>query len=144
MPDYIILEGDKAIFHPSFGPATVVVQPGDMKGSGVDTVVGKKMCVVGDERHVAITCCSYMTPQYSIPGMGTLRIEQLGSDQKAQQTKSDGKAVILKGGNFTAVFEVQHPALQPLPGEEAPIADPVPSYTGSGKFMTTNNTAMGS
>jgi hypothetical protein len=80
----------------------------------------------------------YTTPQYSIPGTGTLHIQQLAGNQKAQKTRSGGKPVLLKGGNFTAIFEVQSPAQQPPPGPGSPIPDLTRSYTGSGLFITTN------
>jgi len=46
--------------------------------------------------------------------------------------------VLLKGGNFTASFEVQSPAQQPPPGPGSPIPDATPKYSGSGMFITTN------
>lgn len=139
MSDYILLEGDKANFLPSFGAAVVLVQPGDLKGSGPATLNGKKVCVDGDEKNVSVPGCSYMTPQYSIPGTGTLKIDALAANQVAQKTHTGGKATLLKGSSFTAKFEVQSPAQQPPPGPGSPIPDPSPQYSGSGMF-TTNNT----
>ena len=55
MPDFILLEGDKANFLPNFGAAVVVVRPGDLKGSGPATLTGKKICVDGDEKKVVST-----------------------------------------------------------------------------------------
>jgi hypothetical protein len=137
MADFILIHGDKAMFLPNFGPAIVVVQPGDLKASGPATLNGKKVCVDGDETKVSVPGCTYMTPQYSIPGTGTLKIASLAGNQKAQKTKSGGKLVLLKGGNFTAKFEVQSPAQQPSPSG-APIPDATPQYSGSGMFVTTN------
>jgi hypothetical protein len=85
-----------------------------------------------------------MTPQYSIPGTGTLKISALASDQKAKKTKTGGKAVLLKGGTFTAKFEVQSPAKQPPPGPGSPIPDATPQYSGKGMFVTTNSKFQGS
>ena len=65
MPDFILVEGDKANFLPAFGAAVVVVKPGDLKGSGPATLNGKKVCVDGDEKNVSVPGCIYMTPQYS-------------------------------------------------------------------------------
>ena len=138
MADFILIHGDKAMFLPNFGPAIVVVQPGDLKASGPATLNGKKVCVDGDETKVSVPGCTYMTPQYSIPGTGTLKIASLASNQKAQKTKSGSKLVLLKGGNFTAKFEVQGPAKQPPPGPGSPIPDATPQYSGSGMFGTTN------
>ena len=42
MADFILIDGDKAIFLPNFGVAVVVVRPGDLKGSGPATLDGKK------------------------------------------------------------------------------------------------------
>lgn len=136
MPDFILIEGDKANFLPMFGAAIVVVQPGTLQGSGPATLNGKKLCVDGDEKNVSVPGCSYMTPQYSIPGAGTLKIEALAGDQKAQKTETGGKLVLLKGSSFTAKFEVQSPAQQPTP--TGPIPDSTPQYSGSGMFITTN------
>ena len=144
MPDFILIEGDKASFLPNFGPAVVVVRPADLKGSGPATLNGKKVCVDGDEKKVSVPGCTYMTPQYSIPGTGKLKIAALAPNQKAKKTKTGGKAVILKGGNFTATFEVQNPAKQPPPGPGSPIPDATPQYSGSGMFITTNTKFQGS
>ena len=45
MPDFILIEGDKANFLPNFGAAVVVVKPGDLKGSGPATLNGSKVDV---------------------------------------------------------------------------------------------------
>ena len=144
MADFILIEGDKANFMPSFGAAVVVVQPGDLKGSGPAMLNGKKICVDGDEQQVSVPGCTYMTPQYSIPGSGTLKIAALAGNQKATKTNTGNKAVLLKGGNFTAEFEVQSPAQQPPPGPGPPIPDATPKYSGSGMFLTTNTKFQGS
>ena len=116
----------------------VVVQPGKLQGSGPATLNGKMLCVDGDETKVSVPGCTYMTPQYSIPGTGTLKIAALAGNQKATKTNTGAKAVLLKGGNFTAKFEVQSPAQQPPPGPGSPIPDAMPQYAGNGMFITTN------
>lgn len=107
MADFILIEGDTVSFLPSFGAAVVVPQPGKLGGSGPGTLKGKKLCVEGDEGDVSVAGCTYMTPQYCIPGTGTLKIASLAGDQKAKKTNTGGKAVLLKGKKFTAKFEVQ-------------------------------------
>ena len=144
MPDFMLIAGDKATFLPTFGAAAVVVRPGDLQGSGPATLNGKKVCVDGDEKKVSVPGCPYMTPQYSIPGTGTLKIAALAGNQKAQKTQTGGKAVLLKGGNFTATFEVQSPAQPPPPGPGPPIPDATPQYSGQGMFVTTNTKFRGS
>ena len=68
MSDFILIEGDKAMFLPTFGAAIVVVKPGDLQGSGPSTLKGKKVCVDGDEKHVSVPGCPYMTPAVLHPG----------------------------------------------------------------------------
>jgi len=138
MADFILVDGDTVMFLPAFGAAIVVVQPGKLEGSGPATIGGKKVCVDGDESKLSVAGCSYMTPQYSIPGTGTLKIAALAGDQKAQKTKTGGKPVLLKGGNFTAKFEVQSPAQQPPPGPGSPVPDASPQYSGNGMFIPSN------
>ena len=137
MSDFIIIDTDIVNFMPSFPPATVVVAPGTMKGSGKANFSGKPICVEGDEKDVEVPGCMYISGGFVIPGVGTLKIQALNADQLATKTNSDGKKVILKGSMFTAVFEVQTPAQQPAP-PSAPIPDPTPQYTGQGQFVTTN------
>jgi hypothetical protein len=144
LPDFILIEGDKANFLPNFGAAIVVVQPGNLTGSGPATLTGKKICVDGDEKNVSVPGCNYVTPQYSIPGTGTLKIDALAADQKAKKTQTGGKPVLLKGSSFTAKFEVQSPAKQPPTGPGSPIPDGTPQYSGSGMFITTNTKFQGS
>ena len=144
MGDFILLDGDQANFLPVFGAATVVVQPGNLPGSGLATLSGKKLCVDGDEKNVTVPGCSYMTPQYTIPGVGTLKISALGGDQIAHKTQTGGKHVLLKGSMFTAAFEVQSPAQQPPPGPGAPVPDAMLKYLGQGMFMSSNSKFQGS
>jgi len=143
LPDFILINGDKANFIPSFGAAIVTVKPGTLEGTGPATLNGKKLCVDGDEKKLSVPGCPYMTPQYSIPGSGTLKISALAGNQTAKKSSSGGQLVLLKGGNFTAKFEVQSPAKQPPPGPGSPIPDATPEYSGQGMFITTNTKFQG-
>jgi hypothetical protein len=136
MSDHVLIDGDQAVFMPSFGAATVVVQPGKLAGSGPATVGGKAVCVDGDEGKLSVPGCAYITAQCPIPGTGTLKIQSLAGDQKASHTQTGGKPVLLKGSSFTAKFEVQSPAQQPTP--TGPVPDAAPQYAGQGQFITTN------
>jgi len=140
MGDSALVDGDMANFLPAFGAAVVVVRPGTLTGSGPATLGGKALCVDGDESSVEVPGCMYVTPQYSIPGTGTLKISALAGDQVTKHANSGGTALMLKGGMFTAKFEVQSPAKQPPPGPGPPIPDSSPSYSGNGTFITTNAT----
>jgi Contractile injection system spike tip protein len=136
MSDFILQDGDIANFIPAFGPAIVVVQPGQLKASGPATTNGKKICLEGDESNVSVPGCMYMAGPFAIPGTGTLKIASLAPDQKTVKTKHKGKALMLKGGQFIAKFEVQSPAQQP--SSAGPVPDPTPMYSGQGTFITTN------
>ena len=143
MADYVLIDGDTAVFMPTFGAATVVVQPGTLSGTGDGTVGGKKMCIEGDEGSVSVPGCTYLTPQYSIPGVGTLEIDSLAGDQTATKTNTSGTAVLLVGGSFTAKLTVSSPAMQPPPGPGSPIPDSTTEYSGQGQFVTTNTLFRG-
>jgi len=136
MPDHILIDGDQAMFQPMFGAAMVMVQPGKLTGSGASSLKGKKVCVDGDEKSVKVPGCMYMTPQFPIPGVGTLKIAALAGNQKAKKTKSGNKVVLLKGAQFQAAFEVQTPAQ--IITESGPKTDPMTQYSGNGQFVTTN------
>ena len=139
MADFVLLENDIATFLPAFGAATVVVQPGTLKASGPATVNGSKICVDGDESKVQVPGCAYVAPPHTIPGTGTLKISALADDQKATKTNTGGKAVLLKGSQFDAKFEVQSPAQQPPPGPGPPVPDAMTQYSGKGTFTTANS-----
>jgi hypothetical protein len=141
--DFILVDGDMAIFQPSFGPAMVVVQPGTLTASGPATLGGKKLCIAGDEGSVVVRGCMYTTPSHPLPGMGTLEIAALAGDQQASKTRTGGTPVLLVGGSFTGKFTVQSPAQQPTPSG-SPIPDSTPEYSGTGSFVTTNSKFRGS
>lgn len=136
MADFILTTGDLAMFNPLFGAAVVTVIPGNLVGTGKAMVNKKMICVDGDEKTVMVPGCPYMTPVFSIPGVGMLSISSLGADQKAKRTKSNNKPVLLKGSTFNAKFQVMVPAQQPTPG--GPVPDVTPQYSGTGTFITTN------
>jgi hypothetical protein len=141
MADFILIDGDQAIFSPSFGAATVVVQPGSLTAGGEATLSGSKVCIDGDESSVSVAGCSYITGSHPIPGTGTLEIEALAADQVATKTKSGDTNVMLVGSTFTAKFTVQSPAQQPTPSGAVP--DATPHYSGTGNFVTTNTKFKG-
>ncbi len=135
MDDFVLFDGDLAIFNPNFGQAVVMVQPGRLKASGALSLNGRKACVAGDEQQVFVVGCPYITPLYPIPGMGTLRIAALGTGQTTKRSASDGKALLIKGDHFVAGFDVQAPARQVQAGSPATAPDPTPRYAGQGSFL---------
>ncbi|MDT7778836.1 MAG: hypothetical protein QOC99_1348 [Acidobacteriota bacterium] len=134
--DFVIINGDQAIFDPSFGPATVIAPPGMISGTTVEKVNGLTVCADGDEASVVVAGAVYFTPSFPIPGVGTLTIESLGPDQKATKGKSSGRVLILKGSKFRARFQVAAPAQ--VPSASGTVPDPTPIYSGTGSFITTN------
>jgi len=142
--DFVLVDGDTVNFLPSFGPAIVVVRPGRLAGSGPAKIGGKAACVEGDESRVNVPGCMYSTPQYSMPGVGTLKIQSLAPNQRTETDKTGGKAMLLKGSSFKASFEVQSPAKQPPPGPGSPIPDTMLMYTGTGMFVSANATVRAS
>lgn len=140
MADFILITGDLAMFTPTFGQAIVTVRPGNLTGTGKIKINNKPVCVDGDEKKVIVPGCPYMTPQYSIPGMGMLFIKSLAGDQTAKKVKSGGKPVLLKGASFKAKFTVTVPAQQP---SAPPIPDTTLQYSGTGTFITMNMKVKG-
>jgi hypothetical protein len=135
MADYILMEGDMAMFIPAFGVAIVVVLPGTLKASGKPLLGGKKICLEGDEKQVSVMGCSYITPAYTVPGVGTITIKALAANHKTKTLVVSGKPVVLKGGKFEAEFAVMAPATTPPPSA---TPDSTTKYSGYGNFVTTN------
>jgi hypothetical protein len=157
MADFVLIDGDSVYFDTAFPPAMVAVQPGRLVASGkIDRGAeaqarslkdgekiplaaganGKKICVEGDERSVVVPGCQYVTPNFPIAGVGTLRISMLALDQASRTDLLDGKRVLLKGSKFMATFEVTSAAkMQAGPNI---IVDTAQSYAGAGRFETTN------
>ena len=135
MADSAIITGDQVQFLPAQG-AAMLLAPGmiPISGSGTMTVMGKPVCLEGDEANVQMPI-PYMAGPYCIPGMGLLKINALAGDQLSKKLMN-GKKVILKGAQFDAVLEVTAPAQQPTP--TGPVPDGTPKYTGKGQFITTN------
>ena len=134
--DFVILSGDQAIFDSSFSPAMVIPVPGTISASNQAKVNQISVCVEGDESTVIAAGAAYTSGSFVTPGVGTLTIESLGSDQTAQNANSGDKALILKGSQFRAKFQVSSPAMDPSSG--TPVPDPVSTYNGTGSFITTN------
>ena len=143
MLDFILLDGDKAVFVPAFGVAMVVVKDGVLAGQGGATLAGTKVCIDGDEMQLKVEGCDYAVPAMGlVDGKGTLKILALGPDQRASKTHSNHKPVLLKGSVFQAQFSVTKPAQTP-PGVIPPLADAIPLHVGTGSFKTENRKFKG-
>lgn len=137
MQDLVVLDGDKVEFLSSFGDARVVVQPGVILGSADVTYRNKSLCLEGDEEKVLVEGCPYVSGDFSIAGLGRLKIKRLAGDQVSVFMTFKGRHVLLQGSYFEAVFEVQEPAGRPQPPGR-PLPDPVKSYRGQGSFICSN------
>lgn len=137
--DFIIINGDQAVFDAAFPPAVVTAPPGRITGTAKAKVSNQTACAAGDESSVVVVGAVYFTPSFPIPGAGTLTIESLGLDQKARKGKSGGRRLILRGTKFRARLQVSAPAQMPTSG--GPVPDPTPVYFGTGSFVTTNTLA---
>ncbi len=136
MSDFILLDGDKAIFQSDFLGAMVIPVEGSIKASGAASFNGSKICIEGDEASVEVKGVLYSTPLYTTLGTGTLLIESLAANHIATHTKSAGTAVMLKGGSFCAKFRVQSPATHPVSGTPDSITE---YYGGNGVFVNSNS-----
>lgn len=137
MGDFILMDGDKAIFDAAFGAAVVVVQPGTLVATGPATINGKKVCVKGDETKVSVPGCSYTAGAYE-KGKGTLEIAVLAANQIATKTNSGDKPVLLVGSKFQARFIPEVKAMN-----SAGEFDNTTMYPGTGSFTTTNTLFSG-
>ncbi|MEL6556582.1 MAG: hypothetical protein AAFQ94_00260 [Bacteroidota bacterium] len=132
----IITSGDQVLFNPAFGPATVIVRPGIIQGTGKATINGNQVCVVGDEESASVSGCMYVSGLFTQSGFGTLKIVPFSASQLTGISTSNGDQIILKGTVFRAVFEVEQAAVQITP--TGPVQDVAKEYPGTAQFVTGN------
>lgn len=139
MADFVIRTGDmiKVTIPP---PAVVPLlePPVPLKGSSANVIAaGIPACLVGDELPPALQGpLPYTAPPFTNPGTGKLTLTLLPGNQTLQ-TKN-GKAILIKGQQFIALFTVETPATQSTP--DGPVPDPVSAKPGTAAFITTNET----
>lgn len=139
MDDYVIRTGDLitvTIASPTVVPA--LAEPVPLRGSSTNVVVcGAAACLEGDELPTALALpLPYTAPPFTNPGTGKLSLT-LQPSNLTTLTKN-GKALLIKGQQFTATFTVETPATQSTPA--GPVSDPVAVKSGTARFTTTNNT----
>lgn len=101
------------------------------------TAVDMTICLLGDELPPVLRePLVYTAPPFVTPGTGMLTVTLLPTNM-TQQTTNDNK-ILIKGGQFTAMFTVEEPAMQPTPA--GPVPDPVIEKPGTAEFITTNAT----
>lgn len=137
--DYVIRTSDMlqvTITPPAIVP--MLMAPGPLMGTSTNLMVADQLvCLLGDEIPMAWRGpMPYTAPPFVTPGMGTLQLMLLPTNQTMQT--SNGKPILLKGATFQAMFNVSVPAMQPTP--VGPVPDPVPIKPGTAQFITTNAT----
>ena len=137
--DYIIRTMD--MLQVTIDPPAIVpmlMAPGPLMGTSTNLqVIDQFVCLLGDEIPMAWRSpMPYTAPPFVTPGMGTLQVILLPTNQTAQT--SNGKPILLKGSTFQAMFNVSAPAMQPTPA--GPIPDPLAVKPGTAQFITTNAT----
>ncbi|MEU9979257.1 hypothetical protein [Streptomyces sp. NPDC051014] len=137
MTDFIVRTGDTVLVTIPGAIIPSAMAPVPLRGSALkSTAVEMAVCLEGDELPMQLKVpLVYTTPACPIPGMGTLTLS-LTPANKSAKLKCEGKAVLLKGGSFTAKFDASsNPAKQPPP---ASAPDPMPVKNGTAVFVTTN------
>jgi hypothetical protein len=139
MSDFVLKTGD--LIRVTIPPPAVVPAleaPVPLEGSaGTVTIGGLSVCLQGDELPLALAePMAYTAPPFTVPGLGTLRLTLTPSNLTVQTQK--GKPLLIKGGQFIAIFTVTEPAIQPTPA--GPVSDPVAEKPGTAEFITTNET----
>lgn len=139
MPDFIIKTGDMVkVTIPAPAVVPMLEAPVPLTGSSTNlSVAGTPACLLGDELPAELKePLPYTAPPFTNPGTGKLTLTLLPSNQT--MIAKNGKAILIKGQQFTALFTVQVPATQTTPG--GPVPDPVAAKPGTAEFITTNET----
>jgi hypothetical protein len=141
MADVVLKTGDMikvTITPPAIVP--LLQMPVPLTGSSTDvTIAGSAVCLVGDELPVALReQLPYTAPPFVNPGTGKLTLTLLPGNQ-TQLTKN-GKAILVRGAVFVALFTVQTPATQPT--SSGPVPDPVAAKSGTAEFIPADETVL--
>lgn len=137
MPDFIIKTGDMVkVTIPAPAVIPLLEAPVALEGSSTDvTVGGTPACLLGDELPEAIRGpLPYTAPPFITPGTGKLTLTLL-PDNQTLLTKN-GKVILIKGQQFTALFTVTTPATMPTP--KGPEPDKLLAKPGTAQFITNN------
>ncbi|KVP47940.1 hypothetical protein [Burkholderia ubonensis] len=141
MMSLVVVDSDTLLFERQFGDRIVtLVDPPLIRGTGLTTIGGVKVCIEGDEAKVRLNA-TYLTGIYTEEGTGVVTIKALDSSQLASRCTSPA-ALITKGQQkFTASFTFLKPAqTPPFPaGPIVPEFDTAPPSDGRGEFVTSQN-----
>ena len=136
MGDFILGTGDllKVVIPP---PVVVPMleEPMPLLGSGTNVLVqGMAVCLLGDELPDELKePLPYVEPPFTVPGTGKLTLTLQPANMTARTLR--GKAILIKGQQFPALFTVETTAFTDTP---VPVPDPVLLKPGTAEFITTN------
>ncbi|MFJ4806973.1 hypothetical protein [Streptomyces murinus] len=139
MGDFVIRTGDTLTVTIPGAMIPNLATPVPLVGSSAKMKVEKmSACLEGDELPESLKIpLVYTTADCTVPGSGTLTLT-LTPANKTAKTKCEGKAILIKGGDFTAKFDAtSSPAKQPPPSN---TPDPQLVKNGTAKFTTSNQT----
>jgi hypothetical protein len=144
MADFLIKTGDMlqvTVPPPALVPQLVAPVP--LLGTGWTILVNHQaVCLEGDELPIALRVpLMYTAPPFVTPGMGTLTL-MLTPANKTLRSSFSGRAALLKGGPFNAMFNVTVPAMQPTP--VGPVPDPLLAKPCTAQFITTTINSLSS
>lgn len=143
MGDFVIRSTDLVqitIDPPAIVPALEAPVPLEGTGAPV-SAVGLTICLFGDELPESLMePLEYTAPPFTEPGMGTLKLTLL-PDNLTELTRK-GKQLLIKGGEFIALFTVTEPAMQITAA--GPIPDVELEKPGTAQFITTNEIVIAS
>jgi hypothetical protein len=135
MSDFVIVTGDTVMV--TFAAITIAAaaSPQPLTGTSKDlSVGGLPVCVEGDELPMSLKVpLSYVTPQFPISGTGSLKLFPVKGMNTTTVLTDGGKALLLKGAVFQAVFTITSPASSPKGPDST---DP---RTGTASFTTANS-----
>lgn len=114
----VVIDGDGLVFTPQFGTATVALPLSPkIRGRGEACIGGESICILGDEKQVSFTVNYTRPPYFTTPGVGTLTIDELASDQRAIFATAP-EPVIVVGSQFTTKFQPTTPAQDTLGNQD--------------------------
>lgn len=134
MNNVVVIDGDELKFETDFD--TNIVKPTGpclIQGSGEAYITNKKICVLGDESKISIAA-TYTKSTHTKPGTGTITIAPFTTNQQAAFVTAR-TAVIVVGGQFTALFTPSSPAVD-LQGKQDSNMEPT---QGTGTFINSQS-----
>lgn len=135
----VIVDGDTISFEPQFGNRIVtLLMPAKIQGSGHALINKKKICIKGDETKLKFAA-QYTTSSHTIPGMGSVTIQQLDTSNISSVCHSAAVVITVGNKKFTACFTPSVPAMTPPPASSPDPA--IPSY-GKGAFIASQKLVL--